>query len=299
MAAWGPTGMGWQAVGEPQQSWGSPAAPPELAPRILPASSLAASLIQRAEGEARFGRAQPNVPLEPDGVYNVVKIFVGGLPGSCDLAKLKGHFERYGQIEDAVVMMDNNTQRSRGFGYVTFSDSSAVDTALQNYSTNTIDGKWIEVKRCIPPKAMTPPPPQQNTNKGFGKGKSKKGGFNEGFGKGGVHNGPLNGLVSGGMPMSSLPTVANSPPSVVPPPQFLNFDQPGDSLDHLQQLAQQQLTQQLQELQRPPPRSGWDQGPAAQSQQLQSSSGDARGGLYAGYGAAHGGGYNSGRAAPY
>jgi len=257
----------------------------------MAASSLAASLIQRAEGEARVGRALPNVPLEPDGVYNVVKIFVGGLPGSCDLAKLKAFFEQFGQIEDAVVMMDNQTQRSRGFGYVTFSHSSAVDTALQNYSGNTIDGKWIEVKRCIPPKQM---PGGQKGDKGFGKGKSKKGGFNDSFGKGGMPGGAMNSLVSGGMPLQPLPNIA-----AVPPPQFVNFDQPGDSLDHLQLIAQQQLTQQLEELQKSPARSGWDQGPSVPPQPLQSSGGDARGDPYANYGAAPGGGLSSGRPAPY
>mmetsp|Transcript_92299 Transcript_92299/g.214456 ORF Transcript_92299/g.214456 Transcript_92299/m.214456 type:complete len:272 (+) Transcript_92299:183-998(+) len=88
------------------------------------------------------------------GIYNSVKIFVGGLPSSCDYDKLTGYFGRFGQIQDAVVMMDQQTQRHRGFGYVTFSDSSAVEAALQMYPENKIDGKWIEVKRCIPQESM-------------------------------------------------------------------------------------------------------------------------------------------------
>mmetsp|Transcript_73647 Transcript_73647/g.238072 ORF Transcript_73647/g.238072 Transcript_73647/m.238072 type:complete len:288 (+) Transcript_73647:75-938(+) len=88
------------------------------------------------------------------GVYNTLKIFVGGLPSSCDYDKLTGYFGRFGQIQDAVVMMDQMTQRHRGFGYVTFSDSSAVEAALQMYPENKIDGKWIEVKRCIPQESM-------------------------------------------------------------------------------------------------------------------------------------------------
>eukprot|EP00450_Noctiluca_scintillans_P008465 CAMPEP_0194510694 /NCGR_PEP_ID=MMETSP0253-20130528/42105_1 /TAXON_ID=2966 /ORGANISM="Noctiluca scintillans" /LENGTH=305 /DNA_ID=CAMNT_0039353955 /DNA_START=10 /DNA_END=925 /DNA_ORIENTATION=+ len=92
------------------------------------------------------------------GVYNVKKVFVGGLPSTCDFEKLTGYFSRYGHIEDAVVMMDSQTQRHRGFGYVTFTDSSAVEGALKNYSDNRIDGKWVEVKRCIPQDAMREKP---------------------------------------------------------------------------------------------------------------------------------------------
>jgi len=90
------------------------------------------------------------------GPYNTVKIFVGGLPASCDYDKFTAYFARFGRIEDAVVLMDNLTQRHRGFGYVTYSEGAAVEAALQNYAANQIDGKWIEVKRCIPQDKMAP-----------------------------------------------------------------------------------------------------------------------------------------------
>lgn len=83
-----------------------------------------------------------------------LKVFVGGLPVSCDNIKLMKYFGRFGRIESAVVMMDARTNRHRGFGYVTFSDTSAVKAALDMYKENRIDGKWIEVKRCIPQDAV-------------------------------------------------------------------------------------------------------------------------------------------------
>jgi len=91
------------------------------------------------------------------GVYNTLKIFVGGLPASCDYDKLTWYFGRFGSIQDAVVMMDQQTQRHRGFGYVTFTDSTAVEAALAMYQDNKIDGKWVEVKRCIPQESMRTP----------------------------------------------------------------------------------------------------------------------------------------------
>lgn len=105
---------------------------------------------------------------EGNASYNVVKIFVGGLPATAERDKFTAYFSQFGKVEDAVVMMDNLTGRHRGFGYVTFADPSAVEATIQNYSSNQIDGKWIEVKRCIPQDRMAP----GSSSKGKGKGKA-------------------------------------------------------------------------------------------------------------------------------
>lgn len=97
---------------------------------------------------------QPALVQDSGGIYNAVKIFVGGLPSSCDYDKLTGYFGRYGRIQDAVVMMDQQTQRHRGFGYVTYAESASVEDVMKEYKEHRIDGKWIEVKRCIPQDVM-------------------------------------------------------------------------------------------------------------------------------------------------
>jgi RNA recognition motif-containing protein len=56
------------------------------------------------------------------------KIFVGGLPTTVDEAQFKTYFEKFGTVTDAVVMMDRATQRSRGFGFVTFADEVSADS---------------------------------------------------------------------------------------------------------------------------------------------------------------------------
>lgn len=48
------------------------------------------------------------------------KIFVGGLAPTVTEQAFRAYFEKFGRLVDAVVMMDRNTQRSRGFGFVTF-----------------------------------------------------------------------------------------------------------------------------------------------------------------------------------
>ena len=44
-------------------------------------------------------------------IYIYDLCYQGGLPASCDLEKLKEHFGQFGEIHDAVVMMDGQTQR--------------------------------------------------------------------------------------------------------------------------------------------------------------------------------------------
>jgi RNA recognition motif-containing protein len=77
------------------------------------------------------------------------RIFVGGLPQTVDEAKLREFFSRYGTISEARIMTDKESSRSRGFGYVTFHSAQSCELALANKGSNTIDEKWVEVKRCI------------------------------------------------------------------------------------------------------------------------------------------------------
>ena len=97
------------------------------------------------------GAAPPSGPPSAlaGGRYNPEKIFVGGLPISCDDNKLREYFSKYGVIVDAVVMIDRDLQRHRGFGYVLFQDPSAVDAAVVDHEAHQIDGKWVDVKRCV------------------------------------------------------------------------------------------------------------------------------------------------------
>ena len=48
------------------------------------------------------------------------KLFVGGLPQNTTSNELRDHFEGFGVVSDAVVMIDPATSRSRGFGFVCF-----------------------------------------------------------------------------------------------------------------------------------------------------------------------------------
>ena len=75
------------------------------------------------------------------------KIFVGGLSWDTDSAGLKAAFADAGEVVDAKVVQDRETGRSRGFGFVTFQSSSAVEKALTK-SGVTLDGRTIRVDRA-------------------------------------------------------------------------------------------------------------------------------------------------------
>lgn len=76
------------------------------------------------------------------------KIFVGGLAPTVMMSEFRKYFETFGGVVDAVVMFDRQTQRSRGFGFVTFQEDSVVHEIMMG--SHEINGKMVEVKRAEP-----------------------------------------------------------------------------------------------------------------------------------------------------
>ncbi|MED6208608.1 hypothetical protein PIB30_046929 [Stylosanthes scabra] len=75
------------------------------------------------------------------------KIFVGGLASTVTESDFKKYFDQFGTITDVVVMYDHNTQRPRGFGFITYDSEEAVDKVLYK-SFHELNGKLVEVKRA-------------------------------------------------------------------------------------------------------------------------------------------------------
>ncbi|CAG8475543.1 10443_t:CDS:2 [Rhizophagus irregularis] len=73
-----------------------------------------------------------------------VKLFVGGLSWGTDDRTLRSKFEEYGTVEDAVVIRDRDTGRSRGFGFVTFASNEEAEIAIQNLNDAEFDGRNIK-----------------------------------------------------------------------------------------------------------------------------------------------------------
>jgi len=78
------------------------------------------------------------------------KLYVGNLPWSIDNQGLKDMFSKYPSITSANVIMDRETQRSRGFGFVELSDDAEADRAIQEMNESEADGRKLIVNEARP-----------------------------------------------------------------------------------------------------------------------------------------------------
>ncbi|KAF2001203.1 RNA-binding domain-containing protein, partial [Amniculicola lignicola CBS 123094] len=71
-----------------------------------------------------------------------------GLAWHTDDNALRLKFEEFGQVEEAVVIKDRDTGRSRGFGFVRFAQEAEADNAIQNMNNVEFDGRTIRVDKA-------------------------------------------------------------------------------------------------------------------------------------------------------
>lgn len=76
------------------------------------------------------------------------KLYVGGLSWDTNEQGLRQAFEQFGTVEDAAVITDRETGRSRGFGFVTFEDDEAAQEAIQRMDGTALDGRNIKVNEA-------------------------------------------------------------------------------------------------------------------------------------------------------
>jgi len=74
-------------------------------------------------------------------------IFVGRLAQATTTDTLKDFFQQFGEVEDADVRTDPATGRSKGFGFITFTEQGAVEACLEARADHQVDGRWVDVKR--------------------------------------------------------------------------------------------------------------------------------------------------------
>jgi heterogeneous nuclear ribonucleoprotein A1/A3 len=106
------------------------------------------------------------------------KLFVGGLSWGVDDHGLREAFAPHGEITEAKVINDRETGRSRGFGFVTFTDSEAADAAIAALDGTDLDGRAIRVNEA-----------QQRGGPRRGGGGGGGGGYGGGGGGGGYGGG--------------------------------------------------------------------------------------------------------------
>jgi RNA recognition motif-containing protein len=73
------------------------------------------------------------------------KLFVGGLSWGTSDDGLRAAFETFGEVVEAKVVLDRDTGRSRGFGFVTFADDAAATRAIEEMNGVELEGRNIRV----------------------------------------------------------------------------------------------------------------------------------------------------------
>ncbi|MFO8183000.1 MAG: RNA-binding protein [Candidatus Aegiribacteria sp.] len=73
------------------------------------------------------------------------KLFVGGLPWATTDEGLLKAFEEFGEVEEANVVCERDTGRSRGFGFVTFVNPEDAQTAQEAMHEQEIEGRQVRV----------------------------------------------------------------------------------------------------------------------------------------------------------
>lgn len=112
-----------------------------------------------------------------------MNIFIAGLSyglNDTDLAEL---FEEFGQVSSARIIMDRETGRSKGYGFVEMEDEEAGNKAIQELNEKEVEGKQISVSVARPQ--------EERPRRSFGNGGGGYGGGNRGGGdnRGGGYGG--------------------------------------------------------------------------------------------------------------
>ncbi|XP_042023446.1 glycine-rich RNA-binding protein 2, mitochondrial-like [Salvia splendens] len=115
------------------------------------------------------------------------KLFVGGLSYSTDDTSLQEAFSQYGEVVEARVILDRETGRSRGFGFITFTSTEAASSAIQAFDGQDLHGRRVRVNYA------TEKPRGGGFGGGYGGGGGGYGGGGYGSGGGGYGGGGYSG----------------------------------------------------------------------------------------------------------
>ena len=120
------------------------------------------------------------------------KLYVGNLPYSVRDEDLQQSFGQFGSVTSAKVMMERDTGRSKGFGFVEMGSDAEAQAAINGMNGQPLGGRSVVVNEARPMEAR---PPRSG---GFGGGGGGGGGGGYGGGGGGGRSGGGGGYGGGG-----------------------------------------------------------------------------------------------------
>ena len=121
------------------------------------------------------------------------KLYVGNLPYSVRDSDLEQSFGQFGAVTSAKVMMERDTGRSKGFGFVEMASDAEALAAIEGMNGQPLGGRSLVVNEARPMEARRPP---RSGGGGFGGGGG--GGYGGGGGGGGGYGGGGGGRREGG-----------------------------------------------------------------------------------------------------
>ena len=111
------------------------------------------------------------------------KLYVGNLPYGVRDADLEQAFSQFGSVPSAQVMMERDTGRSKGFGFVEMGSDAEAQEAINGMNGQSLGGRNVVVNEARP---MESRPPRTG---GYGGGGGGYGGGGGGYGGGGRREG--------------------------------------------------------------------------------------------------------------
>ncbi|CEM32238.1 unnamed protein product [Vitrella brassicaformis CCMP3155] len=100
-------------------------------------------------GTTSVSTSKPSHNVDVPQSFRTEKIFVGGLPDLTE-DEFRSYFENFGKVVDAVLMKDRDTQKPRGFGFITFASPEGADAVVAHNTYHKFKNKWVEVKKATP-----------------------------------------------------------------------------------------------------------------------------------------------------
>ncbi len=79
-----------------------------------------------------------------------MKIYVGNMPYSVSSEELSEMFGQYGQVAEANVIMDRETGRSKGFGFVDMPNDAEANEAVEALNSTQMSGRTLRVSEARP-----------------------------------------------------------------------------------------------------------------------------------------------------
>lgn len=119
-----------------------------------------------------------NQGMAPQAGTNEKKLFVGNLSWNLTSEDLQQLFSEFGTVEEAFVLTDKFSGRSKGFGFVTMSTEEEAQAAIAGLHQREVDGRQLAVNVAQPPKPRNEWTPRGGGDRGGDRG--GRGGFGGG-----------------------------------------------------------------------------------------------------------------------